>query len=93
MPKVSVVKGFVLTRENTEKVHYPVGVHDMPEEDANHWYTKHHIAGPEEATVLPAVTGPEKPPVLPNPDEDKEPESGDDKKEPEEAKISPKGKK
>jgi hypothetical protein len=55
---VQVVKPFVLTRQDKVRVEYPVGTHSMPEEDANHWYTQHHIAAPQKARVLPKVDSP-----------------------------------
>lgn len=59
MPKVvNVVKSFVLTREDKSRVHYPVGTHTMPDEDAAHWYVKHHVAKPESARELPKVEVP-----------------------------------
>lgn len=59
MPKVvNVVKSFVLTREDKSRVHYPVGTHTMPDKDAAHWYTQHHVAKPESARELPKVEVP-----------------------------------
>ncbi len=55
---VNVVKSFILTREDKSRVHYPVGTHSMPEEDAAHWYTKHHLAKPESAKELPKIESP-----------------------------------
>jgi hypothetical protein len=41
---VEIAKAFTLTRDNGTEKFYPVGLHVMPAEDADHWYTKTHIA-------------------------------------------------
>jgi hypothetical protein len=41
---VEIAKAFTLTRDNGTEKFYPVGLHVMPAEDADHWYTKAHIA-------------------------------------------------
>lgn len=54
---VHVNKAFVLTREDSSRVAYSAGTHSMPEEDAGHWYVKHHLSKPEvrEETAPPSA--------------------------------------
>lgn len=55
MPQVNIVKAFTLTRDPKLLAddptlpptrYYPVGVHEMPDHDADHWYTAHHTDDP-----------------------------------------------
>ena len=41
--KVNVTKKFTLTRTGGERVHYEVGVQDLPDSDLHYHWTKHHI--------------------------------------------------
>lgn len=38
----SVAKAFTLTRDDHQKVEYPMGTLAMPKADAEHWYAKAH---------------------------------------------------
>lgn len=49
--KVAIKKAFTLTRDNGEQVHYSVGIHEMHEKDATHWFTKAHAGDPEAEEV------------------------------------------
>ena len=54
--KVAISKAFTLNRDDGTSVNYSVGIHDMPEIDAVHWWTKIHteiekIEAEVEATV------------------------------------------
>ncbi len=42
--KVQVVKAFTLTHQDGTQEIYGVGVQDVPEIVAEHWYTKLHLA-------------------------------------------------
>ncbi|MBC7074667.1 MAG: hypothetical protein H5T98_01065 [Syntrophomonadaceae bacterium] len=41
--KVVVHTPFTLTRDNGEKVRYEMGVKEMPDADAKHWFAQIHI--------------------------------------------------
>lgn len=53
--RVYVKKAFRLTRDDHSIVHYGTGIHDMPEKDAEHWYTKAHS---ESLPVMVAAPNP-----------------------------------
>lgn len=64
MPEVQIVKAFTLTRDPKlladdptipPSKYYPVGLHDMPEYDANHWYTAHHTENPPPSEPQPGT--------------------------------------
>lgn len=40
---VTVHTAFILTRDSGEQVKYSQGTQDIPVEDADHWYAKHHL--------------------------------------------------
>ena len=42
--KVAIKTPFILNRDNGETVRYGLGIHDMPDADANHFWTKLHTA-------------------------------------------------
>lgn len=66
--RVYVKKAFRLTRDDHSIVPYAVGIHEMPREDAEHWYTKAH------SESLPAMV------AVAVPDPDKKPTKGADDK-------------
>lgn len=43
--KVVIHTPFTLTRDNGEKVRYELGVKDIPDADAKHWFAQLHIEG------------------------------------------------
>lgn len=40
---VDLVKGIDLTRDDGEKVFYPMGMNAMPASDADHWWVQAHV--------------------------------------------------
>lgn len=52
--KVQVVKPFTLTHDDGTQQAYGVGVHDVPDIVAEHWYTKLHLAVEEEVEKVEA---------------------------------------
>lgn len=53
--KVIVIKPFKLTRDDGSVEDYGIGEHDMPEIDANHWFTK-LFAAPSKVEAKAKVT-------------------------------------
>jgi hypothetical protein len=47
MAKVTIAKKFTLNRDDGSSVTYGPGNHDMPDADADHWYTKLHLDEPK----------------------------------------------
>jgi hypothetical protein len=52
---VTIVKPFILQRDDGVRIHYGVGTHTMPAGDAEHWFTKFHSDDPP-PTDYPAGT-------------------------------------
>lgn len=64
MPQVNIVRAFTLTRDPKlladdptipQTKYYPVGVHDMPDYDAEHWYVAHHTDNPPPTEPQPGT--------------------------------------
>lgn len=50
--KIQVIKPFTLLHDDGTEQKYAVGVHDVPEIVADHWYTKLHVAAEEVAEKI-----------------------------------------
>ena len=48
MPKLMVTKAFILTRDDGSTQLFPAGINSFKNEDADHWFTKLHLAPEEE---------------------------------------------
>jgi hypothetical protein len=55
MVKVQLLKSFTLTRDDGTTHFYRAGVQDMPQLDADHWYTKHHAKDAPPAMYPPGT--------------------------------------
>ena len=42
MATIHVEKPFTLTRDTGERVSFPVGIHEVPDHVADHWYVRAH---------------------------------------------------
>ena len=54
MPRIVVIKAFVLNNAESVKQHFAVGVHEVEQWVADHWFTKAHLATAEDVANLKA---------------------------------------